>query len=41
MTQDIRKYREEMGQTGAGIEREEDINMNVNNVFTNRWGTCQ
>jgi hypothetical protein len=39
MTQDVRKYREEMGQTGAGIQQEEEIDMNLNNAFTNRWGT--
>jgi hypothetical protein len=38
MTQDVRKYRDEMGQTGAGIMHEEEINMELKNTFTNRWG---
>jgi hypothetical protein len=29
---------EEMGQTGAGIEREADINMDTPNAFTTKWG---
>ena len=32
------EYMEEMGQTGAGIEREADINMDTPNAFTTKWG---
>ncbi|KAJ7587485.1 hypothetical protein C8J56DRAFT_1164966 [Mycena floridula] len=27
----------DMGETGAGLEREEDINMDLNNAFTTKW----
>ena len=40
MTQDVHKYRDEMGETGAGITREEEINMELDNSFTNKWGDC-
>jgi hypothetical protein len=33
-----RGYIHEMGQTGAGIAQEEDINMETKNDFTNKWG---
>jgi hypothetical protein len=33
------EYMEEMGQTGAGIQREGDINMDDPNSFTTKWGT--
>lgn len=39
MSEITRKYMEEMGETGAGITREDEINMNVKNVFTTKWGT--
>jgi len=28
----------EMGETGAGITSEDQINMEVSNEFTNKWG---
>ncbi|KAA1480072.1 hypothetical protein DENSPDRAFT_887343 [Dentipellis sp. KUC8613] len=37
MEKTCRAFVKEMGETGAGIACEEDINMNVNNSFTNRW----
>jgi hypothetical protein len=27
-----------MGETGAGITREDEINMDKENAFTNKWG---
>jgi len=39
MSTKTREYMEEMGQTGAGIEREADINMETPNMFTTKWGT--
>jgi hypothetical protein len=27
-----------MGETGAGITSEDQINMSVSNAFTNKWG---
>jgi hypothetical protein len=33
-----RGYIHDMGQTGAGIAQEEDINMEIKNDFTNKWG---
>ena len=38
MSTKTHKYMEEMGQTGAGIEWEADINMDVPNTFTTKWG---
>ncbi|KAG2081072.1 uncharacterized protein F5147DRAFT_661003 [Suillus discolor] len=32
------KYMDEMGETGAGITREDEINMDVKNSFTTKWG---
>ena len=40
MMQDVCKYQDEMGETGAGITCEEEINMELNNSFTNKWGEC-
>jgi hypothetical protein len=37
MSKITQKYMEEMGETGAGITREDD--MNVKNAFTTKWGT--
>jgi len=28
-----------MGETGAGITKEEEIDMSQENVFTTKWGT--
>ena len=39
MMQDVRKYRDMMGETGAGIIDEEDIDMERNNSLTQSWGT--
>ncbi|KAJ8508237.1 hypothetical protein ONZ45_g9461 [Pleurotus djamor] len=33
----VRKHREEMGQTGEGIVREDDIDTTASNAFTNKW----
>ena len=38
MTQDVRKYRDEMGETGAGIVHEEAIDMDLDNALTRSWG---
>ena len=38
MTQDVHKYQDKMGETGAGITCEEEINMELDNSFTNKWG---
>jgi hypothetical protein len=38
MTQDVHKYRDMMGETGAGIIHEEDIDMEHNNSLTQSWG---
>ena len=27
-----------MGKTGAGISREDEIDVSLNNTFTNKWG---
>lgn len=37
--QEIRKYRDMMGEMGAGIIHEEDIVMECNNSLTQSWGT--
>ena len=34
-----RKYMDEMGETGAGITREDEINMDIKNSFTTKWGS--
>lgn len=39
MTKDVRKYRDEMGETGAGIFLEEEIDADADNLFTRSWGT--
>lgn len=39
MSTKTQEYIEEMGKTGAGIEREADINMDTPNAFTTKWGT--
>ncbi|KAH9903892.1 uncharacterized protein BXZ73DRAFT_111354 [Epithele typhae] len=41
LEKETRDYLTELGQTGAGIEREEDIDMSQNNSFTNRWAQIQ
>ena len=33
------EYKKEMGETGAGITNKDEIDMSVDNVFTNKWGT--
>lgn len=33
-----KKYRKQMGQTGEGITREEEIDMELENEFTTKWG---
>lgn len=33
-----REYMDEMGQTGAGIAREDDIDLTQENSFTSKWG---
>ncbi|KAF8232600.1 hypothetical protein L208DRAFT_1271109, partial [Tricholoma matsutake] len=38
MTQDVCKYHDMMGETGAGIIHEEDIDMEHNNSLTQSWG---
>lgn len=38
MSKTTRKYIEEMGETGAGIRSADDIDMTVQNEFTNKWG---
>jgi hypothetical protein len=37
MGKTTRGYIEEMGQTGAGIERADDIDTTVTNSFTTKW----
>jgi hypothetical protein len=39
MVQEICRYRDMMGETGAGIMREEDIDMERDNSLTQSWGT--
>lgn len=34
----VNGHREAMGQTGAGIEAKQDIDMSRKNSFTNVWG---
>jgi hypothetical protein len=38
MSKTARKYITEMGETGAGIDNAAQIDMNVSNTFTNKWG---
>ncbi|KIL54973.1 hypothetical protein M378DRAFT_18368 [Amanita muscaria Koide BX008] len=37
MAKDVRKYRDEMGETGAGIVHEEEIDMTLENSLTSSW----
>ena len=39
MMHDVHKYWDAMGETGAGIVHEEEINMEVDNKLTRSWGT--
>jgi hypothetical protein len=39
MAKTTRDYNKEMGETGAGIQKAAEIDMNVKNVFTTKWGT--
>lgn len=39
MTEITNKYINEMGETGAGITRVDQINMDQKNAFTTKWGT--
>jgi len=39
MLEDVQEFQNEMGETGAGITREDEINMDQENPFTNKWGT--
>ncbi|KAJ7592469.1 hypothetical protein C8J56DRAFT_1044948 [Mycena floridula] len=41
MQQKTLAYTRDMGETGAGIEREEDINMELNNAFTSKWAVIK
>lgn len=34
----VKKYNDQLGQTGEGIERKEDVR-DVENSFTNKWST--
>ena len=34
----MQEYMDEMGQTGAGIACEDDINLTQENSFTSKWG---
>lgn len=38
MTLIAKGYTEEMALTGAGINHEDEINMDLDNEFTNKWG---
>jgi len=38
LVKDTQKYKEEMGLTGEGITSADQINMDVKNAFTNKWG---
>lgn len=38
MVKDVREFAEEMGQTGEGITCAEEIDMSIENQFTNKWG---
>jgi hypothetical protein len=39
MTKITNEHKATMGETGAGITREEEIDMSQENVFTTKWGT--
>jgi len=39
MTKIAVEYKGEMGESGAGITNEDEIDMSVDNAFTNKWGT--
>ncbi|KAF8235969.1 hypothetical protein L208DRAFT_1253789 [Tricholoma matsutake] len=41
MTQDVRKYCNKMWETGAGITHEEEINMELDNPFMNKWAVIK
>ncbi|KAF9062770.1 hypothetical protein BDP27DRAFT_1427533 [Rhodocollybia butyracea] len=34
---EVMKYKAEMGETGAGIQREDDIDMSLDNLLTEAW----
>ena len=38
MLKDVQEFWNEMGETGAGITQEDEINMDKENPFMNRWG---
>jgi hypothetical protein len=38
MTEKTNKYIKEMGQTGAGLQHEDEINMESNSALANKWG---
>jgi hypothetical protein len=38
MTKITHEHNETLGKTGQGIERAEDVDMSLNNSFTNKWG---
>ena len=38
MAKDVQKYQDEMGETGAGIVHEDEIDMSLENSFTRSWG---
>ncbi len=38
VTKAVRQYQSEMGETGAGITHEEEIDMSLTNALTNKWG---
>ncbi|KAF8066555.1 hypothetical protein FPV67DRAFT_1383271, partial [Lyophyllum atratum] len=38
MVRTCRQYTKEMGETGAGITQEDEIDMSLSNEFTNKWG---
>ncbi|KAF9069639.1 hypothetical protein BDP27DRAFT_1420762 [Rhodocollybia butyracea] len=37
MEKEVMKYKAEMGETGAGIQREDDIDMSLDNLLTGAW----
>ncbi|KAF8158711.1 hypothetical protein BJ912DRAFT_866509, partial [Pholiota molesta] len=41
LVKSCRGYTEEMGETGAGITREDEIDMSLTNSFTTKWGIIQ
>jgi len=38
MSKDVCKYQDEMGEMGAGIFHEMEIDMDLDNPFTRSWG---